>query len=67
MDTTILEPLAVSIPEAAKALALSRSSLYRLMADGQLRAIRAHGRTLIAMEELKRFLASCPTTHSPAA
>jgi excisionase family DNA binding protein len=47
---------AFSVPEAAAALGLSASSIWKWISLGQLRAIRVGGRTLVTAEELDRVL-----------
>ena len=47
---------AFSVNEAAAALGLSASSIWKWISLGQLRAIRVGGRTLITAEELDRVL-----------
>ena len=61
--TRDVEPLAYSPGEAAKALGMSRSGVYRLLEDGHLTARKSPGggRTFILRAELERFLAECPT------
>jgi len=39
-STAALEPLLVTIPQAAKILGIGRTSLYALMASGELPVIR---------------------------
>jgi excisionase family DNA binding protein len=48
--------LAYSIHEAAAALGLSTSSIWKWISLGQLRAIKVGGRTLITAAELNRVL-----------
>jgi len=48
--------LAFSVHEAAAALGLSASSIWKWISLGQLRAIRLGGRTVITAEELNRVL-----------
>jgi excisionase family DNA binding protein len=48
--------LAFSVHEAAAALGLSASSIWKWISLGQLRAIKLGGRTLITAEELNRVL-----------
>jgi helix-turn-helix protein len=54
--------LAYSIPEACAASGLSRSMLYLALKDGRLCARKAGARTIIESTELRRFIASLPTT-----
>lgn len=56
-----MEPLGLSLSEAGKALGgtdkpLSRTSIYRLVRGGDLEAFKVRGRTLIAVDSLKRFV-----------
>lgn len=50
--------LAFSIPEAAAALGLSASSIWKWISLGQLRVTKVGGRTLITADELNRILKS---------
>lgn len=50
--------LAYSVHEAAAALGLSASSIWKWISLGQLRAVRVGGRTLIPAGELRRILKS---------
>lgn len=57
VNTRPARPLANAIPEAARRLGISRSAIYELMKEGRLRAFKVGTRTLIAEEELVRFVA----------
>lgn len=57
---TTIERLAVAIPEATIISGLSRSEIYRRLAAGDIRAVKAGARTLILMDSLKAHLASLP-------
>ena len=48
--------LAFSVQEAAAALGLSASSIWKWISLGQLRTIKIGGRTLITADELNRIL-----------
>lgn len=50
-------PTAVKLPTAAKALGIGLSTLYRLIADGEVRAVKIGGSTRIATSELARICA----------
>ena len=45
-----MEPLALSINDAAKLLSLGRTSIYVMIGDGRLDAFKLGRRTLIKME-----------------
>ncbi|MGD9816385.1 MAG: helix-turn-helix domain-containing protein [Hyphomonadaceae bacterium] len=55
------EKLAFTLKEAATALGVSKSTLYKALADGKLSAIKLGNRTLIPAEALKAWIASMPT------
>lgn len=50
-----MEKLLVSIPDAAKALSIGRSSVYELMRSGQLETRKMGRRRLITAESLRRL------------
>lgn len=50
-----MEPLAISINEAARALSIGRSSVYALLKAGRLEAIKIGRRTLLTTESIKRL------------
>ena len=52
-----MEPLALSINDAAKALSLGRTSIYAMIGDGRLDAFKLGRRTLIRMESIRRVVA----------
>lgn len=52
--------LAYGIIDAARALGIGRSSIYRLIAGGQLEARALGGRTVIPAASLHAFVASLP-------
>jgi excisionase family DNA binding protein len=55
-----LSPVGATIPAAQQLTGLSRSEVYRLLAAGELRAIKRGARTLILWESLTEYLASLP-------
>lgn len=60
-----MERLAYGIAEAARALGVSRVTLYRRIWAGEIKAIKLGGRTLIPAAELQRLLAGAhPQTPS---
>jgi excisionase family DNA binding protein len=48
----------LTIPEAAAALRISRSSIYRLFDSGQLSWVQICGRRRVALAEIDRFIAA---------
>ena len=50
------EKLALHVNDAAALSGLSRSTLYKLHADGKLRAVKVGGRRLILREDLQALL-----------
>lgn len=55
-----IEPLIVSIQETCRLLGSSRSEVYRLLARGNLRAVKAGVRTQVLMASIKAHVASLP-------
>jgi excisionase family DNA binding protein len=53
---TELEPMALSVAEAARVLRVSRTTLYRLAWRGMIRFVKLGGRTLIPMSEVRRLM-----------
>jgi len=60
-----IEPLAVSLPDAAAMLGVSRRSVQRHVSAGTIRARRFGSRTIIEVESLKKYLASLPPVDGP--
>ena len=54
MDLT--ERLALSIPDAARAISISRSRLYELMDEKRLNSVKIGGRRLILKRDLEALL-----------
>lgn len=53
-----MDPLAVSINDAAKALGLGRTSIYAMIGDGRLDAFKLGRRTLVTTESIRRLVAA---------
>jgi excisionase family DNA binding protein len=49
--------LLLTVPEAAEALAISRSKLYELMAAGLVRSVRIDGSRRVPIEALETYVA----------
>ncbi len=52
------EPLAVSIPDAARSSGVGRSTIYAEISKGNLKFRKVGRRTIIAMDDLRAWLAS---------
>jgi excisionase family DNA binding protein len=55
-----MEPLALTIPEAAKLGGPKRDKAYKEIKAGRLRAVKRGRNTLILVEDLKKYLAALP-------
>jgi excisionase family DNA binding protein len=49
--------LLLTVPEAAEALAISRSKLYELLAAGLVRSVRIDGSRRVPVEALETYVA----------
>lgn len=54
------EPLLYGINDAARALGIGRSTIYRMVHDGTLEARRLGARIVIPADAVKEFAASLP-------
>lgn len=52
-----MEPIAVSIKDAATALSIGRTSIYAMIADGRLEAFKLGRRTLVRVESIQKLVA----------
>jgi excisionase family DNA binding protein len=57
----VSEPLAVPIPEAARLGGVGRSTLYAEIAKGNLKIRKVGRRSIVAMDDLRNWLASKST------
>ena len=51
-----MEPIAVSINNAAQALSLGRTSIYQLINEGRLEARKLGRRTLVTTESIRALV-----------
>ncbi len=51
-----MQPIVTSINEAAKALSLGRTSIYALIREGRLEAVKMGRRTLVKVESIRRLV-----------
>lgn len=58
-EKSLPSKIAYNVPEAAKATGLGRSTLFELIRDGKLKAIKAAGRRIILRTDLEEFFESC--------
>lgn len=56
MSTVAVERMAYSIQEVLEAVPVSRATLMRALAAGQIRSVKLGRRTLIPRDELERLL-----------
>jgi excisionase family DNA binding protein len=56
------EKLAFTITEACAAIGIGKTSIYELISEGKLKAIKAAGRRLILRSDLEAYLQSCRDT-----
>lgn len=50
--------IAVSVTEAARQIGVSRATAYRMVADGQLRSVKARTRVVIPVAAVAEFLSA---------
>jgi excisionase family DNA binding protein len=50
------EPLTLSIKDAARRLSLGRTTIYKLIGEGQLHRVKIGNRTLISMASLRALI-----------
>lgn len=53
-------PFALAIADVARRTGIGRTTLFNLIRDGRLRAVKVGSRTLIRADDLAEFLASLP-------
>ncbi|WP_433419722.1 helix-turn-helix domain-containing protein [Microtetraspora malaysiensis] len=61
-----MTPLLLTVPEAAEALAISRSKLYQLIASGAVDSIRIDGSRRIPVASLHDFISRLASKAVPA-
>jgi excisionase family DNA binding protein len=59
MHSTLL-PAALSVPEAARFIGIGTSTLWRLIARGEINPIRIGRSTRVCRDDLNRWLATRP-------
>jgi excisionase family DNA binding protein len=66
MSVTDAGKLAYSMAEAGQAIGRSRSTIYDLVHQGKVRAVRSGGRTLIPRASLEAYVESLPEWQPPS-
>lgn len=56
LGSEMTDPITVTIQQACALSGLSRTTIYRLIADGSLAPLKVRGRTLITYASLSRIL-----------
>jgi excisionase family DNA binding protein len=51
-----MDPVSVTIPDACKAIGVGRTTVYELIDDGKLDAIKVGGRRLIKVSSIRRLV-----------
>lgn len=57
----LMEPLLLSVDEAAKALSIGKTKLYSELSLGKIEAAKLGKRTLISRESLRQYLENLDT------
>ena len=57
-SNTDLNPLAYSVPDAARLLGLSPRAIYNRIATGEIRSFKVGPRRLISRDSLREFIAN---------
>jgi excisionase family DNA binding protein len=64
---THIEPIAVSIQEAVRLSGVGRSSIYEAVNRGEIPIRKRGRRSLVMVEDLRRWIETLPSTNSTAA
>lgn len=64
METKQLKPLLLRVEEVAQLLAIGRSTVYELIASGQLPSVKVGGARRVPMVEIERWVRE--NTHGQA-
>jgi excisionase family DNA binding protein len=54
------EPILVSVADGARMLSLCRATFYKLLNTGEVRAVKHGRRTLIPVDELRKYALTLP-------
>lgn len=50
------DPVAVTIPDACRALGLGRTKVYALINSGELKGVKIGGRRVVTFESIRRLV-----------
>jgi excisionase family DNA binding protein len=64
MNNRSLDPLLVSVPEAARMIGLGKSKFYELVKIGDFKIVKLGGRSLVSTDELRAYVAAKVTQAS---
>lgn len=53
-----MQPITTTINDTAKALGLGRTSIYQLIREGRLEAVKIGRRTLVKVDSIRRLIAA---------
>ena len=56
VSKTPLPPILCSIPQAAAMIGRGIGAIYGLIGDGEIRAVKSSGRTLVVIESLHKYV-----------
>ena len=68
VDRSDVEPISVRVAEATRMTGLCRSTIYELIASGDIEAAKVGRATLILVDSIRRFLIAnrkLPRSHGP--
>ena len=51
-----MDPICCSVADAAKAIGVSRATLYNYLNDGKIETVKVGGRRLVKIESVKRLV-----------
>ena len=51
-----MDPITCSVADAAKAIGVSRATLYNYMSEGKIAAVKVGGRRLVKIDSVKRLV-----------
>lgn len=55
----VIPTLALTVEDAAKAMAIGRTMAYQLLKEGHLKSVKIGSRTVIPVRAIEEFLSNC--------